>query len=425
MPIEEYREDLEEFEQDKKEEEQYSFFDSKNHDKKEKEHEYIINGKESDKQKVDNEKIKRDYIINGKEIKDEKKDHDYIIHGKGTEENELDHQYIITGKELKENKITQNPVKDPQVKNEPQIKTQIKSSATRQKLYNDGKNKECGKCHQIKPYDKFQERMMRGKKTLRSTCRECRNENTQKYLLSNKFKVVTNMYNGKLEGKCQKCNTGVEKLPSLEFHHTIPELKTSKYIKLNRNWEDIKQQVENEKTTIICGNCHSREISHTYNQYKDIIQGKEFGSDATNKEIRTHVESNVSNPADHNRVYQLIKKKEAINQIYGGNCVACENVSADDNLPALHFHHLDGTDPHKGSEVFNAIKNMEFTQMKNQLIDEKCVPICGNCHKMEHASHFKNLYEDIVPPEYWNQIEKYYKKIDTNIKEFKFKGKES
>lgn len=262
---------------------------------------------------------------------------------------------------------------------------------------------------------------MRGKKTLRSICKSCKIQTEQIYRFKNKMMVVQNIYNGKLKGKCQNCNTGIERLPTLEYHHPNPELKNRNNINFNRNWVKTKQQLEKEKATILCVNCHSREISHIFNQYKELIQEKNFGPKATNKEIKLYVKSQISNPIHHNRVVQLIKKNEVIKQLYGGKCIACGEISALNGLPALHFHHRDKKNIHPGSETFNAIKNKEIKPMKNQLKEENCIVVCGNCHKMDRTFHFKNLYNKVLPPEYWKQIEQDYKKIEKNMGCFNFK----
>jgi len=263
----------------------------------------------------------------------------------------------------------------------------------KQSLYLDGKSKECGKCHEIKQITEYAQRVMRGKKTLRSICNSCKVENKQIYQFKNKFKVVQNIYNGELKGKCLKCNIGVEFLPVLEFHHLNIDLKINKRINFNLNWKKIKQQLEQEKVMILCVNCHSQDNSKIYNKYKKLIQRKSFGANATNKEIKKYVKSYVSIPNHSNRVIQLIKKKEIINQLYGGKCIGCGKITAHDNLPALHFHHRDGDNLHPGSETFNTIKNKEFSLMKKQLKKENCIAICGNCHKMQRTFHFKNNYE--------------------------------
>jgi len=262
---------------------------------------------------------------------------------------------------------------------------------------------------------------MRGKKALRSICNSCKVENKQIYQFNNKCKVVQNIYNGKLKGKYRKCSIGIESLPVLEFHHLSINLKIKKRINFNQNWKKIMQQLEKEKATILCVNCHSKDNSKIYNKYKELIQRRSFGPYTTNKEIKKYVKTYISDPNHYNRVVQLIKKKEVINQLYGGKCIACGKITAHDNLPALQFHHRDGNNLHPGSETFNAIKNKEFSLMKKQLEEENCIPICGNCHKMERTFHFKNNYEKIVNPKYWNQINEFYRMIEDNIKKFKFK----
>ncbi|MFX0178477.1 MAG: hypothetical protein ACFE85_19860 [Candidatus Hodarchaeota archaeon] len=291
----------------------------------------------------------------------------------------------------------------------------------RQKLYNNGRVKECGRCHQIKPHEDYVTRMMRGKKTLRSICNECKIQTEQIYRFKNKMKVVQNIYNRKSKVKCQNCDTGIERLPTLECHHPNPELKNKKNINFNRNWVKTKQQLEKEKVMILCVNCHSKKISHIYNNYKKLIQGKNLGPNTSNKEIKQSVKSHVSDPKHHNRIVQLIKKNEIIRQLFGGKCIACGKISTEDSLPALHFHHRDGKNVHPGSETFNAIKNKEINPMKKQLKEENCIVICGNCHKMERTFHFKNYYDKVIPPEYWNQIKLDYETIEENKKNFKFK----
>ncbi|MFX0022823.1 MAG: hypothetical protein ACFE9S_10885 [Candidatus Hermodarchaeota archaeon] len=99
---------------------------------------------------------------------------------------------------------------------------------THQKLYNNGRVKECGRFHQIKPYEEYGTRKSLGKKRLFSRCKECRIEINQIYQYKNKLKIIQNLYNGKLKDKCQICSTDIKRLPSLEFDHTNPRLKRIK-----------------------------------------------------------------------------------------------------------------------------------------------------------------------------------------------------
>ncbi len=66
------------------------------------------------------------------------------------------------------------------------------------------------------------------------------------------------------------------------------------------------------------------------------------------------------------------------------------------------------------------MRNLEITEIIKKLRKDNCIPLCGNCHKMEQSTHFKDIYKKIVKPEYWSQIKKEYEKIEENIKNFSF-----
>lgn len=107
-----------------------------------------------------------------------------------------------------------------------------------QKLYNDGKKKERGRCHQTKSINNFYIRRKKGKEYPKSTCKVCDGETKQIGAQINKVNIMSNIYNGKLKGKCQNCNTDQSKLPSLEFHHTDPKIKnTTWHEKMYSNWQ--------------------------------------------------------------------------------------------------------------------------------------------------------------------------------------------
>ena len=78
----------------------------------------------------------------------------------------------------------------------------IKPDLAIKKLYFDGKSKECGRCHEIKPHDNFTFRRKNEIKYPKSTCKKCDDEQKQFFALKNKIKVVENLYNGKLGSKC-------------------------------------------------------------------------------------------------------------------------------------------------------------------------------------------------------------------------------
>jgi len=292
----------------------------------------------------------------------------------------------------------------------------IPAKRTRANLFNDRGQKECGRCHNIKPHDNFGTRTdsRSGTKYLRYNCKSCMIELGQIKNLKNKFYTVNNIYGGKLEGKCQKCNTSIEKLPSLEFHHPYPELK-SKNLRMRDDWKKNIKILEKEKATILCKNCHSIEGSNMYNKHKSLINSEISGD--INARV-TFIRKSISNPKDLKRVVQLVKKQEAIKDLYGGICTGCRKITAYDYLPAIQFHHRDGRNDIKGSETYKKIKNYEFNHMKEWLKKENCVALCGNCHKMVHSNHFERKHKEIIGSEHSEEVKRIYDKIRRNIKEY-------
>jgi len=292
---------------------------------------------------------------------------------------------------------------------------------TRQKLFNDGERKECGRCHNLKPYDQFGVRKdsRSGTKYLRSNCKSCLNDLGQIRNITNKYHIIMNIYNGSLEGKCQKCKTGPEMLPALEFHHPFPELK-SRNLKMRDKWEKNIIILEKEKAIILCKNCHSSRESYVYNSNKSLINVKLMGNIDT--KIK-YVKKNISNTNDLKRVIQLVKKREVIRELYGSKCIGCRKNFLQDNLPALQFHHRDEKNDIKRSETSKKIKNYEYNHLKEWLLRENCVALCGNCHKMLHSKHFEKNHKEVIGEEHSEEIRKYYIGLRRNIKDFSFEKK--
>ena len=304
-------------------------------------------------------------------------------------------------------------------------KFDIPTKQLKQKLFSDGKQKECGRCHQIKPNDDYGARMDDRKKIPFSRCKKCRIDINQIYNYKNKVKIIQNVYNGKLKGKCQSCSADIKKLPSLEFHHLDPKLKSGKRISMSRNWEETKKQVEREKATILCANCHTKQRSKHYNKHEKIIQENSLNPSASNYQIFQYAKNKLPNTDYEVRrlVTQSIKKQIIIDHLYEGKCVGCGDVNTKNNLPALQFHHRDKNNPYKMSKTYVNLRNLEIKEIIKKLKKNNCIPLCGNCHRMEQSTQFKNNYEKIVRPEYWDNIKKYYEIIENNIKNFNFKSK--
>jgi len=266
--------------------------------------------------------------------------------------------------------------------------------------------------------------MSKGKTRLFSRCKKCKIEVNQVYKYKNKVKIIQNVYNGELNGKCQMCSTNIEKLPSLQFHHLDQKLKSGKGISMSRNWEETKKQVEREKATILCENCHTKQRSKYYNKHVKIIQENNLSPLASNNQISQYVKNKLPNANYEVRrqVTRSIKKKIVIDHLYEGKCFGCGDVNTKENLPALQFHHRDKNNPYKMSKTYDNLRDLEIKEIIKKLKKDNCISLCGDCHRMEQATQFKNNYEKIVEPEYWDDIKKYYEMLENNIKNFKFKS---
>ena len=362
-----------------------------------------------------------DDIFNTFEPREEKDDNRYVFETDFMPKDEPNASRVAKKKldKEKEKKLNQQPkkIKGKEVSGN-------KKGKTLQKLYNDGVRKECGRCHEIKPISHFILRRDKTKPYPKSTCKKCDLINKQIYALSNKYKIIQNIYGGKLKGKCQECDTGASMLPAIEFHHLDPNLKKiSWHSQMYKNWEKTKEKLEKEKVTLLCRNCHFKQRSKIYNKYEEIIQKKEIGLNTTNKEILHYVKRKITlHHQSHlrNQVILHIKKRNIINQLYGGKCVGCKQITTEENLPTLNFHHRNKSNLDK-SNVWNRINHLEFKKIKIELIKKDCVSLCGNCHQLIDSHHFKNHHEKIIGPEYSEQVKTFYDKILKNIRSFKFK----
>jgi len=233
---------------------------------------------------------------------------------------------------------------------------------------------------------------------------------------------MENLNNGKKGLGCPDCNTGPEKLPALEFHHTNPSIKTvSWHARMYKNWEKTKEILEKEKVKILCKNCHTKERTKTYKNFGNMIKRTDFNLNTNNKEIREYVRNNSSNPIKFNEIQKVvhqIKKFTIVNKLYEGKCVGCEKITTQNNLPSLQFHHREVNDDK--SKLWSNIQKYELKDIKNELIDKNCVSLCGNCHQMIHSTNFKAQHEEIISSEHWGQVKTFINALEKNVYNFKF-----
>ncbi len=297
-----------------------------------------------------------------------------------------------------------------------------KERKNRRSLYNDGIRKECSKCHEIKLHREFYSK----NNGLRNICKDCNKIIVAEESFKNKFLILKNIYKGKFDGKCSRCDTNFINLPSIDFHHQKKKLKQKRW-RDNRfqNWNELMLVLEQEKAVPLCKNCHSIEHADNFNDFKDIILNVDLFKNSA-EEIHQIVYDFVKKCKNKHiknfkfRVIEWIKKRFVIEQIYNGKCIGCGNVSVKYDLPALDFHHISKT-TESDKLRWNRIKRYSITEIIDFLIEEKCVCLCSNCHTLLHATKFVVIADEILEKHYSDQAKVLYEEISENIKNFEFK----
>jgi len=278
------------------------------------------------------------------------------------------------------------------------MSTKIKNPR-RNKLYNDGERKECGKCHKIKSHVYFRKRQHR----LRSICEECR----QKLYSINNFKkqidIITLLFNG----RCHNCHNGLQILPAMEFHHLNPNSKNYSWRDLRgRNIKDIIKIIKNEKLRVLCKNCHTCEEITNFDKFKDIILSEKLSinnvgdiDDVVYEELKCNIRyhSEYLKGAQHRarikyRIKKWIKKRLVIEMLYDGVCTGCGNIKTKENLPALEFHHRNLV---KKEIKWEKLSKQPINDIISILKNEDCICLCKNCHSLVHSVYFQQFYEEI------------------------------
>ncbi|TFG11594.1 MAG: hypothetical protein EU531_11395 [Promethearchaeota archaeon] len=262
------------------------------------------------------------------------------------------------------------------------------------RLYNnpEKEERECSKCHQIKPYSNFKNRSDYSH-IKRSICKTC-NIKMEAYRLQmmswiNKIhaiKFVTNNLN-----KCQICNdVGIENLPVFDFHHPNAKLSTElarekgfwKSIRY-KSWVKIKNELINQKVIVICRNCHAMIGASFFNKYIKTINLFNDPKRITPKKI--------SEKYIRNELKTFIRKKKIFLELWNGRCNNCGfgiTENRIENLPALETHHLNPKIKsfHNFHKLCFLTSDME--KLKNILIKDNCICLCSNCHILEQSTFF-------------------------------------
>lgn len=69
----------------------------------------------------------------------------------------------------------------------------------------------------------------------------------------------------------------------------------------------------------------------------------------------------------------------------GGECQKCELKATRLNLPCFDFHHKD---PNQKDFSIGRVANKAWESIQTEL--DKCLLLCSNCHRLEHANRYTN-----------------------------------
>ncbi len=99
--------------------------------------------------------------------------------------------------------------------------------------------------------------------------------------------------------------------------------------------------------------------------------------------------------------------------------MAFYGTTIQESLPSLVFHHNNGSNDSKIK--WQILRNLSFDDIIKTLVDENCICLCGNCHKMIHTLNFEKNAQKIVKKEYLSEIKTFYTILRKYIYDFKFK----
>ena len=126
------------------------------------------------------------------------------------------------------------------------------------------------------------------------------------------------------------------------------------------------------------------------------------------------------------KIREWIKKRYIIERLYEGRCVGCREVSVENNLTALEFHHYNAEIEHKLK--WESLEALDTSLIMKQLINQKCLCLCSNCHSLIHSrfSEFaieilNKFYSQDLLKQKVEEIERKYNEMFNNISSFEVK----
>lgn len=301
-----------------------------------------------------------------------------------------------------------------------------------QTLYDDGKRKECGQCHEIKVYTEFSKK---SKNLLESKCKKCRLEERAIRNYKKKISIILRLLGSKSKIKCKECNTDISKLSALEFHHND---RTIKKVNLgdiyNSNFNHIIEVLKRENLTLFCANCHSKKQVEIFKNFKALILRNDIFKNTPevidqiiNNYLKTSPDLKKLPPSKissfKTQIKGWLKKRYIIEKMYNGKCIGCGEINVRNNLPSFDFHHRNENKDEEKSR-WTKINKFNIQKIRKVLKEEECIALCSNCHRIithfRFIKHIDEIFEKKY--EYFKKMAKsVYKSIVDNINNYKFK----
>ena len=294
-------------------------------------------------------------------------------------------------------------------------------------IKNNIRFKKCNRCDRllsIESYEKYSGE--RGKSKLVSSrmsyCKECRSELRLINLLKKKYKIIKSINNG----KCTECKIGLEYLPSFEFHHLNPDLKTNVWTHIkHRSIENIKKWIKEENVILLCSNCHDMKKAIYFIEFQKLLNKfdlLDYSAEEIDELINHTINSNqnLHQFKDYKRtikiqIKQYLRKRFILEQLFSGKCVGCGNITINDYLPALELHHL-YPEKKKSFSSWRDLANQDCSTTIEQIIKENVICLCSNCHTIIRSK--LHLYiEDVIEDRIFRDI--YLKTFNTIISKIK------
>ena len=248
------------------------------------------------------------------------------------------------------------------------------------------------------------------------------------------------------KGNCarKECKVDFSRLPAMEFHHLVSNVKEFTWNKIySIKYSILKGMLEIDKTIPICRNCHEFFSKKLFSDFKDIILKEDMffnkeGQIRTAEEIDTILNNLINfHPKYLDRAkilkqtkesikFQIkgwLKKRAVIEQLFQGKCQGCNEMTVEGNLPALTFHHLNPNI--KKSKWAELLPSLTISQLAKGIIEEGCTCLCANCHAIIESKYYlKNIakifyIKNEMGTQYIEDIEFHVRKAHLYVKKIK------